>query len=396
MRKASISKSALLHALSVMLPGPEHTWLLRACLYSDESGRQAWEVYHRLVGDPIKALLKSEQGIRALAPLLLSAFQRNEVVADTTLLTYFRVAYLREEMRSKIYRRILRDVLTALNTAGISHIVCKGTALADTVYADPTLRHCHDIDILFRTEDDLSIAAPLFPSMGFAPSEEACDPGVGPTILLHESGLPLRLHRRLFRVSEYEMPLDDLWGRSQIQSIAGVPARCLSPADNLLHVCIQAASCSGSRGSLRWVPDAWNILARYPNLDWRVLLECAIRSHLTLPLSVTLSYLAEELSAPIPPAVLDRLSSASQHDAIKGETALSAALAGTQLDLKRLIQIGGGWRSRALIIKWIVYPSPNYLRSVYHVKYSWLLPFYYVYRPVRYLWARCGRYAQIG
>lgn len=386
MRKVSISKPALSHALSVILPQSEQTWLLRACLYSSKSGRRAWEVYQELAGDPKKALLKDTQGIKTLAPLLLSTLQRNEAVVEAALLTHFRTAYLREELRSKTYRRILRDVLSALNTEGISHILCKGSALADTVYADPALRHCHDIDILFLTEDDLSRAAPLFPSMGFASSWEARDPEARPTTLIHESQLPLLLHRRLFRIPQYSLPLEDLWKRSQIQPVVGIPTRILSPADNLLHVCIQAASRSGSRESLRWIPDAWNILARYPNLEWEVVLECAIQSHLALPLSVTLGYLAEELNAPIPPAVLDRLyAAASETDATMGETALSAALTGIQLDLKRLIRVGGGWRPRALILKWIVFPSPSYLRSAYHVNRSWLLPFYYVYRPLRYL-----------
>lgn len=382
----STLKPALSHALSVILPRPEQTWLLRACLYSGESGRRAWEVYQRLAGDLKKALLKDTQGIKTLAPLLLSALQRNEAVVEAALLTHFRTAHLREELRSKTYRRILRDVLSALKTEGVSHIVCKGSALADTVYADPALRHCHDIDILFLTDDDLFRAAPLLPSMGFASSWEVRDPEATPTTLIHESGLPLLLHRRPFRIPQYSLPLEDLWRRSQIQPVVGIPTRILSPADNLLQVCIQAASCSGSRESLRWIPDAWNIIARYPNLDWAVLLECAIQSRLALPLSVTLGYLAEELNAPIPPAVLDRLhAAASETDATRGETALSAALAGMRLDLKRLLCIGGGWHPRALIVKWIVFPSPSYLRSAYHVNRSWVLPFYYAYRPLRYL-----------
>jgi hypothetical protein len=379
-------KSALSHALSVILPAPEHTWLLRACLYSGESGRRGWDVYRTLVDDPVHTLLKSKQGLKTLVPLLLMALRRNDVAVDAALLTHFRTAYVREELRSNIYRRILRDVLSALNAHDVSYIVCKGAALADTVYADPVLRHCHDIDILLLTDDDLTRAASLLPPMGYSRSGEAEDPETRPATWLHDSGLPLLLHRRLFRVPQYDVLLENLWRRRRMQSIAGVPTHVLSPADNLLHVCIQAASCPGSRQSLRWVPDAWNLMARHPNLDWQVVEESAVQSHLAPPLSVTLGYLAEELNAPVPPAILDRLrNAASQTDAIMGETALSAALAGARLDLKRLIRIGGGWRSRALIIKWIVYPSPNYVRSVFRIDHSWLLPFYYVYRPLRFL-----------
>lgn len=384
--KTPVLKSALSHALSVILPAPEHTWLLRACLYSGESGRRGWDVYRTLVDDPVHALLKSKQGLKTLVPLLLAALRRNDIAVDTALRTHFRTAYVREELRSNIYRRILRDVLSTLNAHDVSYIVCKGAALADTVYADPVLRHCHDIDILLPTDDDLMRAASLLPPMGYRRSGEAEDPETRPATWIHDSGLPLLLHRRLFRVPQYDAPFEHLWRRRRRQSIAGVPAHVLSPADNLVHVCIQAASCPASRESLRWVPDAWNLVARYPNLDWQVVTESAVQSRLALPLSVTLDYLVEELNAPVPQAALDRLwDAASQTDAIGCETALSAALAGSRLDLNRLIQIGGGWRSRALIVKWILCPSPSYLRSVYHVNRSWLLPFYYVYRPLRYL-----------
>jgi hypothetical protein len=379
-------KSPLSNALSVILPRLDQTWLLRACLYSGESGRRAWGVYCRLVGDLKKALPKNTQGIKTLAPLLLSALQRNDTAVEAAFLTYLKTAYLREQLRSKIYRRILRDTLSALNAEGVSHIVCKGSALADTVYTDPVLRHCHDIDILFLTDNDLSHAVRLFSAMGFISSRETRDHEASPTTFIHESGLPLQLHRRPFCMPQYSLPLEDLWRRSQIQPVVGIPTHILSPADNLLHVCIQAASCSSSRESLRWIPDAWNIMARYPNLDWDVMVECATRSHLALPLSVTLGYLAEELNVSIPPAVLDRLNAAaSETDATIGETALSAALAGMRPDLKRLLGIDGDWYAKALLIKRTIFPSPGYLRSAFHIHRSWALPFYYVYRPLRFL-----------
>ena len=80
-----------------------------------------------------------------------------------------------------------------------------------------------------------------------------------------------------------------------------------APADSLLHVCGHA-SYSKSRQSLRWLTDAWLIVNRHPDLDWDLLLDCARRSHLALPLSVALSYLANDLNAPIPLRFLNRLS----------------------------------------------------------------------------------------
>ena len=63
--------------------------------------------------------------------------------------------------------------------------------------------------------------------------------------------------------------------------------------------------------SLRWVCDSWFLIDRRPHLDWDVLVDCARRHRLALPLSVTLGYLAEVLKAPIPEMVLDRLNAAA-------------------------------------------------------------------------------------
>ena len=396
--KNSPGSSALTDALSIVLPAPEQTWLLRACLHSAESGRQAWETYLGKVGDPKKAMKSDRWRGKELAPLLLIALQRNGVVADEAVLTYLRIAYLREELRTRTFRHILRDVLLTLAAGGVPHIVLKGAALADTVYEDPALRHCHDINILLQ-EADACRAASLLPSLGFTPPGEGPDPRPHPLTFIHESGLPLHLHRRLFTSEHYNVPSEELWARSQNGTITGVPTRILSPADNLLHVCIQASS-NSSNESPRWVPDAWYLMVRYRNLDWSVLLDCALHNHLTLPLSVSLNYLTKDLSAPIPKIILDRLcDAASQTDAMRSEATLATALAGTRLSLRSLVRMTGGWRPRLIVVKWILFPSRDYLRSAYHVGHSWLLPFYYVYRPLRYvarrIWWRCRDYLQL-
>ena len=378
------NRPLLSDTLSVILPTAEQTWLLRACLHSGESGRRAWEVWQESVSDPKKVLELGTRGVKTLAPLLLMALRRNGVVADHSVLTYLRTAYLREDLRSRIFHRVLGNVLSALTTRGVSQVVLKGAALAETVYDEPALRHSHDIDILLE-EGDLFRAASMLSALGFASARE--EPGAGQyhVKLTHESGLPVELHSRLFRIPYYTAPLGDMWARSQTQVIAGSSTRILSPADNLLHVCA-LGTCSGSSDSLRWVCDAWHIIAQYPDLEWDVLFECALRSQLALPLSVTLGYMAEALNAPIPPNLLDRLSvAASRTDSTGRQAALLGALTATRGDLKGLISMTRGWRPRARVLAWTLFPSPSYLRWAYHIRHSWLLPFYYLYRPLKYI-----------
>ena len=253
--------------------------------------------------------LERTEAVSGLRTLLLNALRRNEVAADKTFLTYLRVAHLREEARTNIYRRICGGLLSTLRTEGIGAILLKGAALADTVYPSPVLRHCHDIDILLM-DDDLRRAVRALSNQDFMSFDETAEPVIDDIKLVHRSGLPLELHSRLFRTPFYNEPLADIWTRSQQQMIADVPARTLSPADNLLHVCVHAFYYE-SRQSLRWVCDSWFIIDRYPNLEWGMLLDSARRGDLALPLSIILGYLAQELNAAIPAAFLDRLYTAA-------------------------------------------------------------------------------------
>jgi len=377
--------------LAVILPTSAQTSLLRACLYSGEAGRKAGAAR-------LAQIEKSENGLRgdlvkSLLPLLFSTLRRNSVEVDPEFLTVLRTASVREELRTKAYRRVCRDVFAAFSTVGIPAVVLKGAALADTVYADPALRHCHDIDLLLG-ESDPSRAISLLASLGFTPPREELGAKWQDIQLAHQSGLPLVLHRHLFRIPLYNVVMPDMWARSQTQVIADVPVRILSPADQLLHVCGHAASCA-SRESLRWVCDAWFLIERYPDLDWDVLFACAVRSHLALPLSVMLCYLAEGLRAPIPVAFLERLCrEASQADTIERELALRGARVGSRGRFKSLLRMSDDWRTRVFVLKWLLFPSPRYLYSMHQLHSPWQLPFYYLSRPLRYVARRTWLYCK--
>lgn len=392
MKIESLSGFPLAGALSVVLPDSETTLLLKACLHSDKAGRSAWQAWPRG-----RNRLSDEKGaVQSLRGLILSAIQRNGLTVDCDSLTYLRTAYVKEQLRLKIYNRLLREVLSGLSGTGIPVIILKGAALAETVYDEPVLRHCHDIDLLVRDQDIIR-AKTLLPRLGFKTANPP-DSKLHHWRFEHESGLPVELHSRLFKVPYYDPPLPEMWARTQRHAIAGVPAHILSPSDNILHICGHA-SYSSSRHSLRWVSDAWFILDRHRDLDWDLLLDCARRSHLALPLSVMLGYLAEHLHAPIPETFLDRLYAAASHTDTAGrEAALWGTLASTGGDLTKLIWATPKWRARVYVIKWLLIPSPHYLRWAEQMRHAWLLPLHYFYRPIKYIkrraWFRCQNFIQ--
>ncbi|HEY2988588.1 MAG TPA: nucleotidyltransferase family protein [Candidatus Binatia bacterium] len=383
MSQAAFSRPPLADSLSVVLPTREETLLLRACLFSSDSARQAWKEWKSRATEVEDGLVGNNGAVKNLRPLVFDALRCHGMELDKESWTFLRSAYLKEELRSKIFRRICRDILLLLAKEGIPTIVLKGTALAETVYKNPVLRHSHDIEILIK-DQDISRAATLLRALDFKGVEPKSRPGISHFTLEHKSALPLVLHSRLFQIPYHNTSLAEMWSRRQDCHIADVRTHILAPCDNLLHVCGHAFY-SRSRQSLRWVSDAWLVIDRHRDLDWDLLLDCARQSRLVLPLSVTLSYLAEELDAAIPATFFNRLfAAASKSTAIEREFALFGARSASAGSFRNLIRKARGWRGRASVLKWMLCPSPDYLFWVQQIRRSWLLPFHYVYRPARY------------
>ena len=312
MKNVPYSTPSLSFALSLVLPTQEQTLLLRTCLLPRDLARQAWgEWRSRYNGTEIE-FVGNSPSVRKLRLLLFNAFQQHDLHADKKTRTYLRLAYLKEELRSKIFRQICRAVLQLLQREGFAAIVLKGTALAETVYGNPMLRHCHDIDVLLP-DDQLSRAATLLPQLGFRRASPRIKPINARVRLEHDSELPLELHRDLFGIPFYNSTLAEMLAQTQTKLVTGVPVKILNPCDNLLHVCGHA-SYSASRQSLRWVTDAWFIMNKHPDLDWNLLFDNIRRNRLALPLSVMLRYMAESLGATIPSNFLGRLSAAASNE----------------------------------------------------------------------------------
>ena len=382
--KGRPTKSLFSNVLSVLLPTEKQTWLLQACLWSGKPGEQAWKKWSEEIADPASFLREDTEGVKGLLPLLFHSLQDKDVSIQREFHTYLRTAYLRDELRSKSYSEICRKVVSTLDGAGISAVLLKGAALAETVYPLPVLQHAHYLDILI-SDNDLFHAAALLPSIGFSQSDEVIECNLKAYEFVHESKLPLVIHRRLFGVPFFHIPMEEIWARSSINMISGIPTRLLSPADNLFHICGSVFDPERHK-SVRWVCDAWFIIHRCPNLDWDQLLDCARRSQTAIPLFITLSYLADALKSPIPLRVLTQLrDTASKASVIGREVALFSAQTGARGGLMKILRSCNDWHTLVSVIRWALFPSPDYLRWIHDIRWSWLLPLYYPYRPVKYI-----------
>ena len=384
--------NSLLGLLSEILPTSEETHLLRACLWSGEPGAQAWQKWRREIATPAAFLRQEKDGVKGLLPLLFDSMQANGVSVEGEFRTYLRTAYLRDELRSRTYGRICREVMGSFASAAIPAVLLKGAALAETCYKSPGLQHAHYLEILIRDDDPSRAVEALRPHAFTCASIAGWEREE--IELVHESGLPLVLHRRLFRLPFYSVNMEEIWARSRNETMYGAPTRILSSSDNLLHICGSVFDAE-RYNSFRWVCDAWFLIHRSADLDWSALLELARQTRMSLPMFITARYLAESLNAPIPSSFLAGLNeSAISAQPVEREAALFAVQTNARGGLKKIILGCGDWPTRKFVLKWAILPSREYMRCVYRLPTSLLLPFSYLYRPLKYLlrfaWF-CGR-----
>lgn len=365
--------------LDRLLPGPGDTQLLLAVLHRGEEAVEAWQSFRASIPEH-RSLFRTDTGWRKrLSPLLLLALREGEIEADASLLTLLRTAYVREELRERIYREILGDVLDRLREVGVRFLVLKGAALSQTSYPDPVLRHAHDIDLLLPPQD-VDAAAHGLLEMGLRRVGRLSG-GQG-WDLRHSSALPVLLHTELFRLSFYRADFESLWERARGARLADRSVRVPCFSDQLLHSLGHASYCP-SRSTLLWVTDAWMIMNRSHDLDWSLFVTAAARARLQLPVFVMLRYLREELEAPVPESTLLELGRmAGRADAVHRDVALLGARSRLRRAESARRESPGTWRHRLAEAWWQLFPSRAYLRWAYASRRPMPLPVLYLSRPL--------------
>jgi len=371
-------------ALSLLLPSQAQTLLLRSALLPKDRSVVALESWQADFDDPVAAIAEHNVGGRRLAPLIAANLGDNGQSIHPELMTYLRTAAMREELRAREYRKICHGVLASLAGARLHVIALKGAVLSETVYPRPDLRHSHDIDLLIR-EEDLEQAEAVATGIGFETVASSQPSSIASRHYIHESGLPLDLHPGLFTVGPYNAVKGEAQDRAEQRTILDVGVHVLSPADQLLHVCAHAST-GWQRSTLAWVCDAWFIMNAVPDLDWDVVVESSRQGQMSLPLYVTLAYLADELGAPVPSSSLEQLRAESlRTQRVTREIALFGAWAGPGTKLLRAVRASRRWRDKAFIAGWRIMPSPASVAAAGRIRSARGWPLWYVGRPFRFV-----------
>jgi hypothetical protein len=288
---------------AIWQPARQELLLLRAGLWEDERGLEAWEEWRREGGD----IDTVEAGSRRLLPLAyrnLGPLPADDPDADR-LKGLYRQSWAANQLGLKIGRR----AIDALRGAGLDVLVLKGGSLLASAYGDVGSRPMGDLDIAVRPEQ-VPAAVKALRGARLTPIEK--DP-VRALEARHSlafrdaDGQEVDLHRGL----QWRAGLDeDFWREAVTAEVAGAPVLILCPADQLLHVCVHGAAWNPVQ-PIRWVADAYKTIeAAGAELDWPRLVAMAIEGRLTLPLHDAISYLADELEAPVPAGTLRELAAA--------------------------------------------------------------------------------------
>jgi hypothetical protein len=209
----------------------------------------------------------------------------------------FRNVHLAEE---------LARVLALLGGAGIPTIPLKGVALAESLYGDPSLRVCADLDILvprqavaqaigllltkgYESEFGERFFADLYPGEGIEYALVRWERGF---LYLLEPHYGLLAGPWVDKAA-----LEDLWAESYPHAFLGVEAYALSPEWEVLFLVAHAAR-HGCRG-LKWFVDIHDLCSR-GGINWEKL--AAKAEHLGWEdiLRLTLSTCRTLFSMPIP------------------------------------------------------------------------------------------------
>ncbi len=337
--------------VAALVPCPQETLFLRACLDAGPGGASAWQAWRQ--GHNLRAELEQNgTPYKRLLALLAFTLEQNGAVLEPGDTVVLRAARLREGIRSQAYREILCSVLAGLNAAGVNPLVLRGAVLSDTVYPAPGLRHNHDIDLLVHPAD-LNRALACLEAQGLRREQPPRDPACTDHVRVHASGLPVAVHDQLSPAFSQAVT-SEIWARAIETRWGDVTARTPAREDVLVQLLAHTGA-STARAMNSWVGDAFFIIQRTPNLDWGYVLETAGRIRAELPLAVLLGYLRGELHAPVPAPTLNELeraaSRATRSDYARLLTDLRASGGG---GYRASWRRAAGWRERAIVAEWFL------------------------------------------
>ena len=326
----------------------------------------------------------------------------NEEAAQTEIAALVQFAFFRPH---------LAELVETAARGGLGLIVLKGAALAETVYARPSLRRFGDLDVLVRRAD-AARARSVLESLGYIVDplqwgEVITGRDCQANFFKHtERGtVVVELHTELVNndlfFGHVRANEEDLWGRARAARLAGTGAHVLGPEDQVLHLCLHLA------GHYLAAPQSLRDIAQVVSageVDWGLFVRLARASRAGPACFAGLLAATRLLGAAVPPDVLDALAPSRGRPGLervalaRAEDSVGdgAAARTERLRLPLLWHLLGGPSARVHALRGILFPSRPWLLAHYAPRHVGPLPVPMVLRLHAVHWAALLRRAATG
>lgn len=230
-----------------------------------------------------------------LSPLLYAHLRAAGVPIPATVKRELRSRSMRHLVANQVRMRVLRDILSAYDAAGIPALVLKGAALAHIIYPDISLRPMSDLDILVpaseahRAQQVLADLGFELPPLSGSMSHHRHLPEV--TLYVEETPVTVEIHHKLCsdyfdsafsyirtailgrqtRRDQSQTALDGLTDSPYPFTVDGLTAHTLGHEDALGYLCRHLISHVNAWdfGRLIWMADIVSLAERFvAEIDW--------------------------------------------------------------------------------------------------------------------------------
>ena len=271
----------------------------------------------------------------------------------------------------------LSRIIQALQEAGVSPLILKGAALAETVYPNISMRPMADIDILVREEEIETVSA-CVTVLGYSPSEHedcgfckiACFP------------VHLDVHYKIWYLPD--AAFKRLWDDSQPISIAQTSASTMPPDETLIYTAAHAAIQHGILEPT--VLEDINRICRFyqPMLGWDKIVKKVKEYNLKVPIYHILSEAKLVKSAPIPDDALDSLRPSSLFQRLESVIYKSIFRAPPAANIGHLLKLLSkkGIRGKITFLVDFIFPSRAFIARRYNVSKPLFILGYQFARPL--------------
>lgn len=308
-------------------PDREQELLLGACLLKGDDAFNAFREW-KATAD----LESVDPGSYRLFPLLYVNL-KSQGVRDP-MMNIFKWVYAKTRENNEVLLRNLSPLLEEFSRRGIETVLLKGAGLIISCYRDYGLRPMMDADLLVPTAKtgeairlitELGWRSSLTPLKGFGEMELLSRLGWTPgerkleeftdeyfcvrhgQDFTNPEMFTIDLHWHVLHGYNGPEADADFWQGARCVSLAGLHARVLDPADQLLHVCSHGVRWD-ALPPIRWVADAARIVeGEGGDIDWGRLTGAAVRHGKVLQTREALRYVNRYLEHKVPETVLQDL-----------------------------------------------------------------------------------------